>query len=150
MHAYLPQKLISGPEISPMLPAEPSSSVEKYQIIQLQCAGWASLNNEAKIDKICTPWHPHHPRVYGEVRVCWNSADFCSPWPVNKELLTGTFLVILSNWCLLLLFWIFSIGTEWQFHNKNKTGPGSDMQTRTVPDNKELLIGTVPVNKSVL
>ena len=42
----------------------PSSSVEKYQIIQLHGAGWARLNNEA-IDKISSPWCPYHPRVHG-------------------------------------------------------------------------------------
>jgi hypothetical protein len=44
-------KLLSGPEMLPMVPAEPNRSVEKYQIIQLYCAGMACLNNEA-IDKI--------------------------------------------------------------------------------------------------
>ena len=50
-----------------MLPAEPSSSVEKYQMIQLHDAGWSRLNNES-MDKISSPWRPHHPRVsFGDV-----------------------------------------------------------------------------------
>ena len=78
-----------------MLPAEPSRSVVKCQIIQLLCAGWARLNNEA----IPLPWRLHHHRVCGEVSVFLNVANFHGPVdkdllkgtvPVNKELLTGT------------------------------------------------------------
>jgi hypothetical protein len=46
--------LLSGPEISPMLPAEPSITVEKYQIIQLHRANWARLNSEDSAN-ICVP-----------------------------------------------------------------------------------------------
>jgi hypothetical protein len=43
-------------------------SVVEYLLLQLQCPGWARLNNEA-IDKIPLLWRLHHPRCGWEVRL---------------------------------------------------------------------------------
>ena len=52
---YIPKHLLSGPDILPMLPGEPSSSLVEYQYKQIHCKGCAHALGRLPVNKLLFP-----------------------------------------------------------------------------------------------